>query len=89
MTKQVDRQSEYGAWTTNAEATQAMLDALSDHTSYETMSATHKETIHMILNKISRMCCGNPNHIDNAVDIAGYATRLQEYIEDMINNEIS
>jgi len=35
----------------------------------------------MIFHKISRMCIGDPYYADNAHDIAGYATLLEQYIE--------
>lgn len=83
----IDRQKEYGPWDMNAESTQGMLRVLKCGTKFNTLSDVHKESIHMILHKISRMCCGNSNNVDNAVDLAGYSMRLQEYIEEVNNEE--
>lgn len=39
------------------------------------------EALEMICTKLSRIVCGDPTYADNWVDIAGYATRVAEYLE--------
>lgn len=37
------------------------------------MTDVQKESMELICTKLARIACGNPNHIDSWVDIAGYA----------------
>ena len=48
----------------------------------EKLTEVHFEALHMIFQKIARMVCGDPNYLDNPVDIAGYATLLANYLEE-------
>ena len=45
------------------------------------MSADQKESIHMIIAKLSRILYGNPNHVDHWIDIAGYAKLVSDRLE--------
>ena len=75
-----DRQTVYGSMEDNAECTQARMDALQHAPSYQVWSDMHKECIHMILHKISRLAVGDPNHLDSVHDIGGYAKLLEDYV---------
>lgn len=67
------RQSQYGDFSKVAEATQGLMFVANSY-SYQNMSDSQKEAIHMIFSKISRLLNGDPNHVDSWHDIAGYAT---------------
>jgi hypothetical protein len=41
----------------------------------------HKEAIHMIIHKLSRMVNGDPNYLDGPRDIVGYAQLLYKEVE--------
>jgi hypothetical protein len=75
------RCSTYGSFDINAELTQSLMAYIP-----MTLSNVHLEAIHMIFHKISRMVNGDQWHLDNAHDIAGYATLLEDYIR-LHNNE--
>ena len=46
------------------------------------MSADQRESIHMILVKLSRILYGKHDHVDHWDDIAGYATLVVNRLKD-------
>ena len=42
----------------------------------------HQEALDMILHKVARILAGDPNFADHWQDIAGYAIRVSEFIEE-------
>lgn len=75
-----DRTKTYGSFNSNALCTQEMYKvALCGESNHKLMSI-HKEAIHMILHKISRIVNGDPNYDDSWVDISGYATLVVKHI---------
>jgi hypothetical protein len=74
------RGNTYGPFDHNARVTQAMfLIALSGIRASD-LNHVHKEAIHMICHKISRITNGDPNYADSWDDIAGYAKLVSDYI---------
>ena len=57
---------------------QEIMENLVELNSWEDMSADQRESIHMILVKLSRIIYGNHNHVDHWNDIAGYANLVSE-----------
>lgn len=76
------RADKYGSFKHNAEITQSLLNVIiTKAPNFHLLDYQHIEALHMIFHKISRMVCGNPNYIDNVVDLIGYAKLLQEHLE--------
>lgn len=65
-----ERESKYGNFRDNAYVAQEMK-ALSRNPEF---SRVQREALDQILSKVSRLVCGNPNHLDSWLDIANYAT---------------
>lgn len=42
------------------------------------ISDVQRESIDMIMTKLARICCGDPDYMDSWVDIAGYAMLVVE-----------
>jgi hypothetical protein len=80
------RGSRYGTFEDNARLTQALLITALGASKTE-LSPMHREALHMIFHKIARMCSGDQWYADNAHDIAGYATLLEEYIVEVTSHE--
>lgn len=76
------RSNRYGSMEANAELTQALMDKVLQHNHVfgQELSPMHKECLHMILHKISRMVVGDPWYSDNPHDIGGYAKQLETFI---------
>jgi hypothetical protein len=64
-----------------SECAQRMKDIWRAYPSWQRMTPAQKEGVEMIVHKLCRALCGDPNHKDHWLDIAGYATRVAEEIE--------
>ena len=77
-----ERGSRYGGFSENARLTQGLMALIEAHWNGDAMPAEHKEALHMICHKISRITCGDEWYDDNLHDIAGYAKLLEEYVKE-------
>ena len=68
-----ERESTHGDFEMKAIFVQEIMENISKLYSWKDMPADQKESIHMILVKLSRILYGNPDHKDHWDDIAGYA----------------
>ena len=75
------RQSTYGSFTKNAEISQMLKYFMTQGTNYKQMPVPHREALEMIVHKIARIVNGDPNYIDNWVDIIGYSQLVIEEIK--------
>lgn len=72
----------YGHFRENAEVANAMKDVVRDAVRIRRLDfeAYQLEGIDAILNKISRIVCGDPNYVDSWHDIAGYALLVEKIL---------
>ena len=75
------RQATYGSFTKNAEVSQMLKYFMTQGTNYKQMPVPHREALEMIVHKIARIVNGDPNYIDNRVDIIGYSQLVIEEIK--------
>lgn len=75
------RQATYGSFTKNAEVSQMLKYFMAQGTNYKQMPTAHREALEMIVHKIARIVNGDPNYIDNWVDIIGYSQLVIEEIK--------
>lgn len=75
------RQTTYGSFTKNAEVSQMLKYFMAQGTNYKQMPMAHREALEMIVHKIARIVNGDPNYIDNWVDIIGYSQLVIEEIK--------
>ena len=75
------RQATYGSFTKNAEVSQMLKYFMTQGTNYKQMPVAHREALEMIVHKIARIVNGDPNYIDNWVDIIGYSQLVIEEIK--------
>tara|TARA_R110000744_G_C19346984_1_gene559994 strand:+ start:603 stop:896 length:294 start_codon:yes stop_codon:yes gene_type:complete len=82
-----ERGNRYGSMVDNANLTQALMTEINLAAAHagQTLSPTHKECLHMIVHKISRMVIGDQWYSDNPHDISGYAKLLEDYIEETMD----
>ena len=66
------REQTYGAFADLAKAIQAYKSAARAAPSWMRMSAVQREVVDMKITKMCRSLYGDPNHVDNWVDGAGY-----------------
>jgi len=77
----LERQKRYKDFKDNAEVAQQIKAILCTRNEWHDLSNVHKEAIEIIVQKISRIVCGDPNYLDNWVDIQGYAKLAQDRCE--------
>lgn len=75
------RQATYGSFTKNAEVSQMIKYFMTQGTNYKQMPMAHREALEMIVHKIARIVNGDPNYIDNWVDIIGYSQLVIDEIK--------
>lgn len=71
-----ERSKTHGNWRDQAACAQAIKANIRGNWDAETTSLSMREALDMIAHKISRICLGDPSHIDHWDDIAGYATLI-------------
>ena len=72
------RDANYGNWDMQAEMSQQMKNVLRIAGTWKDLSDAQRESIDMILHKISRIVNGNPNYKDSWTDIIGYAKLIEK-----------
>ena len=68
-----ERGSQYGDFAEQGQIAQALKDYMREHTGWDRLLPHQRESLDMIMHKVSRILNGNPNHKDSWVDIEGYA----------------
>jgi hypothetical protein len=76
-----ERETTHGDFEMKAIFIQEIMEDISGLYIWKDMSADQKESIHMIIAKLSRIIYGNPNHADHWIDIAGYAKLVSDRLE--------
>jgi hypothetical protein len=75
-----ERGASYGDFTVQGVIAQDLKSYLRALPNWERMEPHQRESMEMILHKISRIMNGDPNHLDSWVDIAGYAQIVADRI---------
>lgn len=68
-----ERTSQYGDFRDQGFISQLLKDGARQGDSWGLMEAYQREAVDMILHKIARIVCGNPDYADSWHDIQGYA----------------
>ena len=71
------RGSTHGEFSDHARVTQGLKEMARTGATWKDMNNSQREAVDMILHKVGRIVCGNPNFDDHWADIQGYA-RLAE-----------
>jgi len=77
-----ERANTHGDFKESSRFVQATKAAMSVTPRWEELTSDKKESLHMIQHKIGRILYGDPTHVDNWHDIAGYATLVEKRLED-------
>lgn len=76
-----ERGKRYGKFSEHAKISQLLKGVMQSRPGYEGLRADQREALEMIAHKIARILNGDPNYVDNWVDIAGYAKLVADRIE--------
>jgi len=77
-----ERTSCYGEFREVAGVVQALKEVIRSGCSWHRMEPYQREALDMVMNKVGRIVCGNPNHKDSWHDLAGYARLVEVRIGD-------
>lgn len=77
-----ERGERYGSFADHARVTQVLKRMASSRYRSIPFTDTQAEAMDMIMHKIGRILCGDPNYADSWVDIAGYATLVVKELEE-------
>ena len=78
----LQRGSVYGSFHDNAVVSQGLKDIMRGMPGWKELADDMRESLDMIVFKISRILTGDPTHADNWHDIAGYAELIRKRLED-------
>jgi hypothetical protein len=76
-----ERRARHGSGEDIAEMSMKLYETVVTPETVHKLSDMHKMCLQMIFHKVARMCCGDASYIDNAIDVAGYAKLLADYLE--------
>lgn len=79
-----ERGDRYGTFDGHAEIAQRLKGIIRHFEAVRAcdMQPDQREALEMIMHKVARILNGDPNYIDNWVDIAGYATLVADRLEE-------
>lgn len=70
------RRGRYGPLIESGEVAMNLEDYLRSLPGWERLAYDQREALAMVMHKISRIMCGDPNYDDSWVDIAGYSQNV-------------
>jgi hypothetical protein len=76
-----ERETTHGDFVAKAAFIQETMRNISSLYIWNNLADDQKESIHMIISKLSRIIYGNPDHADHWIDIAGYAKLVSDRLE--------
>ena len=76
-----ERGSRYGKFKDGAEIMQELKMIMRSTNGWHNLSASQKEALEMIQHKIGRILNGDPNYIDNYIDICGYSKLVADELK--------
>lgn len=78
----IDRGGKYGSFAAHADITQRLKEILRSHYGWKLLTDDKCESLEMIMHKIGRIMCGDPEYKDSWHDIVGYAKLIDDSLDD-------
>lgn len=69
-----EREARYGSFELHARISQDLKTAMYKSPKWDSLKPDQKEALEMVQHKIARILNGDPDYLDNWVDVAGYVT---------------
>ena len=73
-----ERGKRYGSFDGNAHISQSLKHQMAAQDNWVMLQDDQREALEMIAHKIARILNGDPDYVDNWVDIAGYAKLVSD-----------
>lgn len=77
-----ERETTHGDFRDNSLISQQLKEVVRDSVNWENLTEYQKESLDLILHKVSRIVSGDPDHQDHWDDIAGYAKLVSGILYD-------
>lgn len=81
------RESRYGSFQGHAKIAQGLKAVMHERSGWDGLADDQKESLEMIQHKIARILNGDPNYLDNWVDLVGYAQLVVNRLEKEDNHK--
>lgn len=75
------RESRYGSFQSHAKIAQGLKAVMQERSGWDSLATDQKEALEMIQHKIARILNGDPNYIDNWIDLCGYSQLVVNRLE--------
>jgi hypothetical protein len=76
-----ERGSRYGSYVKTARVSQNIKRAMADSPNWGVLPDDTKETLEMLALKIARLLNGDPEYVDNVIDIIGYTQLVLDRLQ--------
>jgi hypothetical protein len=83
-----ERNGRYGSFEGHAHLAQKLKRIMHNSPNWGLLTDVQREGLDMIQHKIARMLNGDPNYLDNVVDIVGYSMLVKEAMEKAYGSEM-
>lgn len=77
------RESRYGSFSVVSQISQELKRIMRESPNWNKLSDVQKEGLEMVQHKIARALSGDPNYLDNFIDVVGFSSLVKK---DMENN---
>ena len=81
------RANTHGSFVDNGQIMQLLKDTARTGKNWHELTPHQREAVDMILHKLGRILCGDPNFSDHWHDIAGYATLVENLLNQATPNQ--
>lgn len=75
------RERTHGDFSRRARCEQSLIEIMESADMWASCEPHHRSALRMIAVKLSRILCGDPDHLDSWHDIAGYAQLVEERLK--------
>ena len=75
------REGRYGSFEGHAKIAQDLKAVMQERSGWDNLAPDQKEALEMVQHKIARILNGDPNYIDNWVDLVGYSQLVVNRLE--------
>lgn len=75
------REARYGTFEEHAKLSQELMSVMHERSGWNRLAADQREALEMVQHKVARILNGDPEYLDNWVDICGYSQLVVNRLE--------
>lgn len=81
------RESRYGSFQGHARISQDLKAVMHERSGWDRLKPDQREALEMVQHKVARILNGDPNYLDNWIDLVGYAQLVVNRLEKEDNHK--